>query len=425
MKISTTYLFGDAKMLNTLSRANKWLGNVRAVILLAAALGPLGGCDLGNALPDGNGDTTGDADGNTSGGGSGAQCAVSSQATPAGVPMDALSQADNTIAGYGDALNEFWAVNACVFKADTGRYPTVQHNAISYSYPPTIVYDPALFERFVADWHSDLPTMLIVAHEWGHQYQYAHSVQYSTTFEYEQDADQRAGYYLGTVAQKSGSAKLSDVANLLSQFACSTGDPDSVPWFTQGAHGSCTQRANAVTSGFNQAATSSTVGRGALSNPGAPAPVAGLWTGPITLHVTVIDDEGIATSRNDVSEDYSFTIDGNGKITDENGVGPLPAVGQEKVTPIQTSKLDFDVISTTKAVSFDDSATRYDMDLRVDSGTVGDVAVTGTGSESDVLALLPDGSLNVYLYESLALTTETGITITIVIETTGTMTRQP
>jgi hypothetical protein len=112
-------------------------------------------------------------------------------------------------------------------------------------------------------------------------------------------------------------------------------------------------------------------------------------------------------------------------VTDENGVGPLPDVGQEKVTPIHTSKLSFDVISTTKAVSFDDTATRYDMDLRVDAGTVGDVAVTGTGSESDVLALLPDGRLNVYLYESLALTTETGITVTIVIETTGTMTRQP
>ena len=407
-------------MLSTLYRAKKCLRNVSPVILLVAALGPLGGCELGDTGPDG------DTDGNTptNASGSGAKCAVSAQATPSGVPINALSQADDTIAAYGDDLNAFWGVNACVFKADTALYWTVQQNAISYSNPQTVVYDPALFERFWNEWHSDLPTKLIVAHEWGHQYQYANSFQASTTFEYEQDADQRAGYYLGTLAQKQGTAKLADVADLLKQFACSTGDPDSVPWFTEGAHGSCTQRANAVSSGFDQAASSSTVGRGALSNPSAPAPTAGVWTGPIELNVTVIDEDGIATSKG-VTEDYSFTIDGNGKVSDENGTGPLPDVGQEKVTSIETTKLHFDIVSTTKAVTFDDTATRYDTDLRVDAGTIGDVAVTGTGSESDVLALLADGSLNVYLYESLALTTETGITVTIVIETTGTMTRQP
>jgi hypothetical protein len=262
-------------MLSTLYRAKTWLRNVLPGILLVAALGPLGGCELGATGADGNGDTGGNTPADTSG--SRAKCAVSSQATPSNVPIDALSQADDTIAAYGDDLNAFWGVDACVFKADTGRYPTVQQNAISYSYPPTVVYDPALFERFVADWHSDLPTKLIVAHEWGHQYQYANSLQASTTFEYEQDADQRAGYYLGTLAQKQGTAKLADVAALLKQFACSTGDPDSVPWFTEGAHGSCTQRANAVTSGFDQAVNTSTVGRGALSNPSAPAPMALDW----------------------------------------------------------------------------------------------------------------------------------------------------
>jgi hypothetical protein len=409
-------------MLSTLYQVENWVRDVLPVILLVAALSPLGGCELGETGPDGTGNTDGNTPGN--GAGSGAKCAVSSQATPSGVPVNALSQADDSIAAYGDDLNTFWSVNACVFKADTALYPTVQQNAISYSYPQTIVYDPALFERFWQDWGSELPTKLIVAHEWGHQYQYAHNFQYSTTFEYEQDADQRADYYLGTLAQKQGTAKLADVADLLKRFACSTGDPDSVPWFTEGAHGSCMQRANAVSGGFDQAVSTSTVGRGALSNPSAPAPTAGVWTGTIELAVTVIDEDGIATSKG-VTDSYSFTIDANGKVSDENGTGALPDVGAEKVTAIETTKLNFDIVSTTKAVSFDDTATRYDADLRVDGGTIGDVVVTGTGAESDVLALLSDGRLNVYLHESLTLTTEAGITVTIVIETTGTMTHQP
>jgi len=59
------------------------------------------------------------------------------------------------------------------------------------------------------------------------------------------------------------------------------------------------------------------------------------------------------------------------------------------------------------------------MDLEVESGTVNDVPVTGTGISVNVFVRQEDGSLNVYMYDSLTLTPETGEDVTIVIETMG------
>jgi hypothetical protein len=352
---------------------------------------------------------------------------VSAEGTPQGVPVEALSTAEDTIVSYGDALNNFWASKgplkqpACVYSADPSIYAMVQQNAISYNIPPVVVYDPALFKRFWDNWKSDLPTMLIVAHEWGHQVQYSNNIQYGTSFEYEQDADQRAGYYMGTQAQRDGSANVEDVAKLLKEFACTCGDPDSVPWFAQGAHGSCEQRANAVISGFNQAIQTSTIGLGALSHPEEAAPTAGKWGGSARMRVTVVDDENISISQQNVPFDYEVTVGNDGKVTDEQENGPLPDVGQQQIIPVHTAVYDFDILSTTSKFSYDDTATRYEADLSVAEGTVNGVPVTGEGFSVDVFALLPDGQMNVYIYDSLTLTTETALTLTVVIETTGTV----
>jgi hypothetical protein len=398
---------------------------------LAVAL-LVSGCDLvslgddtGNAqTPDQN--TPTNTGGNGGGGGS-AQCAVTSNSAPQGVPAQALSVADDTLAGYGDALNTFWAKqlksDACLYRADPTLYPQVQQNAISYSYPPVVIYDPSLFQRFTTQWSCELPTRLILAHEWGHQVQYAAGAQYQTTFEYEQDADQRAGYYMGTQAQLDGSANVEQVASLLKEFACSIGDPDSIPWFTQGAHGSCQQRADAVITGFNQAVQTSTVGLGALSRPDEAAPTAGHWTGSINMHVTVVDEDHISVSQQNEPYDYEVTIADDGKVSDEQGNGPLPDIGGQQIIPVHTTVYDFDIVSTTTKFSYDDHATRYEADLSVTEGTVSDVPVTGDGFSVDVYNLLSDGSMNVYLYDSITLTTGTGITLTVVIETTGTLNR--
>jgi hypothetical protein len=363
----------------------------------------------------------------TGGGGASAQCAVSSQGTPQGVPVEALSVADETIASYGDSLNQFWqkqlVSGACLYKADPAIYYQVQQNAISYSYPPVVIYDPALFQRFWKEWNSALPTMLIVAHEWGHQVQYANNIQYQTSFEYEQDADLRGGYYMGTQAQLNGSANVEEVARLLKEFACTTGDPDSVPWFSQGAHGSCQQRADAVISGFNQAVQTSTVGLGALLHPEEAAPTAGRWTGLIQMLVTVVDDENVSVGQQHEPYDYEVTIGANGTVTDEQGNGPLPGVGSQQIIPVHSGVYDFDIVSTTIKFSYDDNATRYEADLSVTEGTVNDLPTTGDGFSVDVYNLLSDGGMNVYLYDSLTLTTSTDVMLTVVIETTGTLSR--
>ncbi len=356
-------------------------------------------------------------------GGNTSKCAVSAQNTPQGVPLAALTEAEDTVAGYGNALNEFWKLNACVYRADPGLYALVRQNAISYNIPPVIVYDPGLFERFWNEWRSHLPTMLIVAHEWGHQVQYANNAWYSTTFEYEQDADMRAGYYMGVQAQSDGSANVEDVGRLLKEFACTTGDPDSVPWFTEGAHGSCEQRANAVISGFNQGVRTSTIGRGALSQPGQAAPTAGSFEGTMLLRVTVVDAENIAVGQQNVPYDYDLTIGPDGRVIDEQGLGPLPDVGDQRIIPVRTGAYDFDILSTTTDFSFDDTATRYEATLRVDEGTINGLPVTGEGFSVDVFNLMSDGRLNVYMYDSLTLTTDTEVTFTMVIETMGILDR--
>jgi hypothetical protein len=205
--------------------------------MLASLVLLLGGCDLRGVTDSGTPSAetpSNQTPAGTPGGGSSgtAKCAVSAQGVPQGVPVEALSVAEDAIAGYGNALNGFWKLNACVYRADPATYQPVTQNAISYNIPPVVIYDPALFVRFWNEWNSDLPTMLIVAHEWGYQVEYANNTQYQTTFEYEREADQRAGYYMGTQAQRDGSANVEQVAQLLKQFACSTGDPDGVPWFT-------------------------------------------------------------------------------------------------------------------------------------------------------------------------------------------------
>ena len=411
-------------------RASIWTLAWASVALLLSGCDFLGGLDEGNSdghTPPGQQTPGGQTPSGSGGSSASAKCAVSAEGTPQGVPVEALSTAEDTIVSYGDALNNFWASKgplkqpACVYSADPSIYATVQQNAISYNIPPVVVYDPALFKRFWDNWKSDLPTMLIVAHEWGHQVQYSNNIQYGTSFEYEQDADQRAGYYMGTQAQRDGSANVEDVAKLLKEFACTCGDPDSVPWFAQGAHGSCEQRANAVISGFNQAIQTSTIGLGALSHPEEAAPTAGKWGGSARMRVTVVDDENISISQQNVPFDYEVTVGNDGKVTDEQENGPLPDVGQQQIIPVHTAVYDFDILSTTSKFSYDDTATRYEADLSVAEGTVNGVPVTGEGFSVDVFALLPDGQMNVYIYDSLTLTTETALTLTVVIETTGTV----
>lgn len=174
-------------------------------------------------------------------------------------------------------------------------------------------------------------------------------------------------------------------------------------------------------SGFGQAVQTSTIGYGALSQPEAPAPTAGHWAGSLRMQVTVVDDESITVSQQDVPYEYDVTIGADGKVTDEQGNGPLPDEGQQQLIPVHTDVYDFDITSTTTKFTFDDTATRYEADLRVDAGTVSDVPVTGDGFEVDTYALLSDGGMNVYLYDLLTLTTETDVTLTVVIETLGTL----
>ena len=136
-------------------------------------------------------------------------------------------------------------------------------------------------------------------------------------------------------------------------------DPEGFPSWDPQAHGSCEQRAGAIEKGFKDGIRNSTIGRGAVADPQAPASTAGTWSGTMTVYVTVIDEQtGIAVSQT-AADNYYVTIADNGKITDDMGQGPAPDVGQSKTTPLTDESMDIDLIYTVTAFSYDDQATRY------------------------------------------------------------------
>ena len=355
-----------------------------------------------------------------------ADCQISYETRPQNVPLEAMYAASDTVAGYGTSLNRYWNLTSCVFSVDTTLAPNCKNNAISYSYPPVVIYDSEFFAADVQKWGRELPNLIIIAHEWGHQYQYAKNLftPNDYTIYVELDADTKAGQYIGWLAQTQGVTNVAEIAGLLKQYACSLADPEGLPWWDPQAHGSCEQRAGAIEKGFKDGTRNSTIGRGVVADPQAPASTAGTWSGTMTIYVTVIDEQtGIAVSQT-ATDNYYVTIGDNGKITDDMGQGPSPDVGQSKTTPLTDESMDMDLIYTVTDFSYDDQATRYEGDLSVEEGTVDNISVTGTGSSTDTYMLLADGRMNVYSYNSLTLTGDTGNKATLVVEGTAILTRQ-
>ena len=403
------------------------------LVVITGLLG-LSGCtgegDLTGALPapDGGGPAvqTPDAGSNTQLNpptGTTAECAVDWQTTPPGVPAQALYRAADEVLGRGGSLNQFWGLDTCVFACDKDQYPNVARNAISFS-QGTVIYDPGLFQEFNQRFGSNSGTLFFTAHEWGHQVQF-HSGAFSgaTSAQMEADADVRAGYFLGSVAQQDGSADVSQIANLFGQLACATGGSDTPTYFDPYAHGSCQTRMNNLIAGFNQAMRDSPLGRGQRANPALPAQTSGSWAGQLVVKISVVDDSGVVASDS-APFDYWFVIGSDGRILDDMGTGPMPELGQQKFTPVRTDELDLDIVATTTAFSFDDSASRYEMSLEVARGAVTGIPVTGTGYETDVFTILPDGRINIYVFDLLTLTADNGNSVTLVLESTGSATAQ-
>jgi len=110
-------------------------------------------------------------------------------------------------------------------------------------------YDPNKLASLAAQAQNDLGAAWFLAHEVGHNIQYKFGLFSQYTIGQELSADCLAGYYIGSVICR-GLVTESAVSGALSSV-CGTQDPVGTPWFAPGAHGTCSQRVNAVVTGIN------------------------------------------------------------------------------------------------------------------------------------------------------------------------------
>jgi len=147
------------------------------------------------------------------------------------------------------AIKTFWrgtTVAAPTFRfVRNGTNWNSTYNAISYS-TGKIYYGEGIFRDAKAKDASNLINVMILAHEYGHQLQYAYglpSVSESTARPNELEADGMAGYYLRRGYGKSTFASIATAYD----FAFAIGDNQTT---SAGHHGTPAQRRSAVRLGF-------------------------------------------------------------------------------------------------------------------------------------------------------------------------------
>jgi hypothetical protein len=147
------------------------------------------------------------------------------------------------------AIKTFWrgsSVAAPTFRfVRNGINYSSTYNAISYG-NGKIYFGEGIFKAAKAKDASNLVNVMILAHEYGHQLQYAFnlpSVKENTARAGELEADGTAGYYL---RRGLGKTSFSSIATAY-EFAASIGDNNTT---SAGHHGTSAQRRSAVRLGF-------------------------------------------------------------------------------------------------------------------------------------------------------------------------------
>jgi len=146
-------------------------------------------------------------------------------------------------------LNYFWQSNvqACACAQDA-LFNGCQNNAVVYPVTGYIYYDRNLLTSLDST-GSGLPADFVMAHEFGHNIQLALGLPSSGGKFKELQADCLGGYYVG-FRIKRGLATQGDVVGTFN-VACAIGDPTFSPWWQQGAHGTCPERASALQLGIS------------------------------------------------------------------------------------------------------------------------------------------------------------------------------
>lgn len=103
------------------------------------------------------------------------------------------------------------------------------------------------FMNSQAAMHGDFAPVTIAAHEWGHRNQ-AFLGLGPVNKSLELHADCQAGMF-AAVAEHRGLLDMGDVYEAFSSL-CMAGDAMGSPWFTPGAHGTCTERVSAFEAGY-------------------------------------------------------------------------------------------------------------------------------------------------------------------------------
>ncbi|WP_428225089.1 metalloprotease [Flavobacterium sp.] len=160
------------------------------------------------------------------------------------------TSADATfLSGQNTAIKTFWrgaTVAAPTFRfVNNGKDWNSTYNAISYS-NGKIYFGEGIFKDAKSKDATNLINVMILAHEYGHQLQYAFNLPSkteSTVRSGELEADGMAGYYLRRGYGKTSFAQISTAY----EFAASIGDKNTT---SSGHHGLPAQRRSAVRLGF-------------------------------------------------------------------------------------------------------------------------------------------------------------------------------
>jgi hypothetical protein len=111
-----------------------------------------------------------------------------------------------------------------------------------------LYYDSNFLNKLVYQSSSYLPSAFVLAHEFGHDIQFAYGLTSPVSISNELGADCYAGYFAGHLACQNRITQNDIQAMIMQQ--CSGGDPQGTPWWAQGAHGTCQQRVAAALRGM-------------------------------------------------------------------------------------------------------------------------------------------------------------------------------
>ena len=142
-------------------------------------------------------------------------------------------------------VNQFWnsGVVYCIAGPDL---PQAQGNAISFMGTGYVYFDPSFLAQLDGAGMSFAPSVMVLAHEFGHEIQGRAGTRSPVDIQNELGADCYAGYFLGWL----GCTNRLNMNDVVAVFGTACRGGSNLPWWAPQAHGTCEQRQAALQHGI-------------------------------------------------------------------------------------------------------------------------------------------------------------------------------